>query len=66
MTPSAWTIYARRVLRAYGLSSAAVQQVYRCAVVARPTYAASARRGLTKSSARQRINSMIDPVRRQG
>ena len=65
-TSSAQTIYALRVLRTHGLNNAALQPVYRSTVVARLTYAASAWRGLTKASDRQRINSVIDRARRQG
>ena len=39
---SAQTLYALRVLRAHGLSDAALQEVYRSVVVARLLYAASA------------------------
>ena len=55
-TSSAQTIYALRMLRIHGL----MQQVYRFTVVPRLTYAASAWRGLTKTSDRQRINSISD------
>ena len=40
-----------------------MQHVYRATVVARLTYAASAWRGFTKASDRQRINSVIDCAR---
>jgi len=40
--------------------------VFRATVVARLTYAASAWRGLTQASDRQRINSMLDRARRHG
>jgi len=40
--------------------------VYRATVVARLTYAASAWRGFTKASDRQRIDSVIDRARRLG
>jgi hypothetical protein len=63
---SAQTIYALRVLRNRGLSNEFLQHVYRSTVVARLMYAASAWRGLTKASDRQRINSVIDRARRQG
>jgi len=63
---SAQTNYALRVLRCRGLSNAALQLVYRATVVARLTYAASAWRSLTKTSDRQRINSVIDRARRLG
>jgi len=63
-TSSTQTNYALRVLRCHGLSNAALQLVYRSTVVARPTYAASAWRGLTEASDRQRINSVTDRVRR--
>ena len=65
-TSSAQTLYALRVLRNHGLSDAALQRVYRSTVVARLTYAASAWRGLTKASDRQRINSVINRARRLG
>jgi len=42
----------------------ALQLVYRAAVVARLTYVAIAWRRLTKTSDRQRINSVIDRARR--
>ena len=42
---------ALRVLRAHGLSDAALQEVYRSVVVARLLYAASAWHGFTKASA---------------
>jgi len=48
------------------LDAAALQHVFRATVVARLTYAASAWRGLTKASDRQRINSVIDRARRHG
>jgi len=54
------------VLRCHGLSNAALQHIYRAIVVAGLTYAASAWRGLTKVSDRQRINSVIDRIRRLG
>jgi len=60
VTPSAQTNYALRVSRCHGLSNAALQLVYRATVVAPLTYAASAWRGLTKTSDRQHINSVID------
>jgi hypothetical protein len=63
---SAQTIYALRVLRNRGLNNEVLQHVYRSTVVARLMYAASAWRGLTKASDRQRINSVIDRARRQG
>lgn len=66
MTSSAQTLYALRVLRCHGLSDAALQNIYRATVIARLTYAASAWRGFTKASDRQRINSMIDRARRLG
>jgi len=66
VTSSAQTNYALRVLRCHGLSNAALQLVYRAAVVARLTNAASAWRGLTKTSDRQRINSVTDRARRLG
>ena len=43
-----------------------MQHVYRATVVARLTYAASAWRGFTQASDRQRINSVIDRSRRLG
>ena len=49
----------------YGVSNAAMHQVYR-STVARLTYAASAWRGLTKASDHQRINSVFDRARCQG
>jgi len=61
---SSQTNCALRVLRCHGLSHAALQLVYRATVVARLTYAASAWRGLTKTSDRQRINSVTDRARR--
>ena len=65
-TSSAQTIYALRVLRSHGLGDAALQHVYRATTVARLMYAASAWRGLTKTSDRQRINRVIDRARRLG
>ena len=67
-TSSAQTLYALRVLRCHGLSDAPLQNIYRasCTVIARLTYAASAWRGFTKASDRQRINSVIDRARRLG
>ena len=65
-TSSAQTLYALRVLRCHGLSDAALQNIYRATVIARLTYAASAWRGFTKASDRQRINSVIDRARRLG
>jgi len=47
---SAQTLYAPRVLRAHGLSDAALQEVYRSVVVARLLYAASAWHGFTKAA----------------
>ena len=55
-TSSAQTLYALRVLRCHGLSDAALQNIYHATVIARLTYAASAWRGFTKASDRQRIN----------
>ena len=55
-----------RVLRCHGLSDAPLQNIYRATVIARLTYAASAWRGFTKASDRQRINSVIDRARRLG
>ena len=60
VTSSTQAMYALRVLRTRGLGDAALQHVYRANVVARLTYAASAWRGLTRASDRQRINSVID------
>ena len=40
--------------------------MFRATVVARLTHAASAWRGLTKASDRQRINSVLDRARRHG
>lgn len=57
---------ALRVLRTRGLSTVALQHVFRSTVVARLMYAASSWRGLTKASDRQRINSVIDRARRHG
>jgi len=51
-TKSAQTLYALRVLGAYGLSDAALQEVHRSVVVARLLYAASAWHGFTKTSDR--------------
>jgi len=64
-TSSAQTLYALCVcvLCCHGLSDAALQNIYRATVIARLTYAASAWRGLTKASDRQRINSVIDRAR---
>ena len=64
VTSSAQTSYALQVLRCHGLSDAALQRVCRATVVARLTYAASAWRGFTKASDRQRINTVIDRTRR--
>jgi len=66
VTSSAQAMYAFRVLSTRGLGDAALQHVYRATVVARLTYAASAWRGLTRASDRQRINSVIDRARRLG
>jgi len=44
----------------------ALQRFYRATVVARLTYAASAWRGFTKASDRQRTNTVIDRARRLG
>jgi len=66
VTSSAQTNYALQVLRCHGLSNAALQLVYRATVVARLTYAVCAWRGLTKTSDRHRINSVIDRGRRLG
>jgi len=66
VTSSAQAMYALRVLRTRGLGDAALQHVSRATVVARLTYAASAWRGLTRASDRQRINSVIDRARRHG
>jgi len=66
VTSSAQTNYALRVLRCHGLSDTDLQRVYRATVVARLTYAASAWRGFTKASDRQRINTVIDRGRRLG
>ena len=54
------------MLRCHDLDNAALQHPYRATVIARLTYAASAWRGLTKASDRQRINSVIDRTRRLG
>ena len=43
-----------------------MRRVYRSTVVARLTYAASALRGFTQASDRQRINTVIDRARRLG
>jgi len=59
-TKSAQTVYALCVLRAHGLSDAALQEVYRSVVVARLLYAACAWHGFTKASERQRINTLLD------
>jgi len=64
VTSSAQTNYALRVLRCHCLSNAALQLVDRATVVVRLTFAASTWRGLTKTSDRQRINSVIDRARR--
>ena len=66
VTSSAQATYALRVLRTRELDDSALQHVYRATVVARLMYAASAWRGLTKASDRQRINSVIDRARRHG
>ena len=66
VTASAQTIYALRLLRSRGLSNTALQTVYRVTVVARLMYAASAWRGLTKTSDRQRIDQVVDRARRYG
>lgn len=63
---SAQAIYALRVLRTCGLDNAALQHIYRATVVARLTYAASAWRGLTKASDRQRLDSVLSRAQRQG
>jgi len=63
---SAQTHYALRVLRCHGLNTAALQHIYRATVVARITYAASAWHGFTKASQRQRIDKVMDRVRRLG
>ena len=60
MTSSAQTHYALRVLRCHGLNTATLQHVYRATVVARLTYAASAWRGFSKASERQRIDLVMD------
>jgi len=54
------------VLRTRGLSTAALQHVFRSTTVARLMYAASSWRGLTKASDRHCINSVIDRARRHG
>ena len=63
---SAQASYALRVLRTRGLDDATLQHVYRATVVARLTYAASAWRGLARTSDLQRISSVIDRARRHG
>jgi len=63
---SAQTLYALRVLRAHGLSDAALQEVYRSVVVARLLYAASAWHGFCKATDRQRINSLYTRAKRCG
>ena len=54
------------MLRTRGLSTAALQHVFRSTAVARLMYAASSWRGLTKASDHQRINSVNDQARRHG
>jgi len=66
VTSSAQINYALRVLRCHGLSNAALQLVYRTTVVTRLTYAVSAWHGLTRTSHRQSINSVIDRAKRLG
>jgi len=52
---SARTLYALHVLRTFGLSDAALQEVHRSVVVDRMLYTASALHGFTNESDRQRV-----------
>jgi len=59
----------RRIKYSWNITPTApmlLQCVYRATVVARLTYAASAWRGFTKASDRQRINTVIERARRLG
>ena len=55
----AQTLYALRVLRSHGMTSAELQIVYRSVVVAKIMYAASAWWAFTTAAERQRINAFI-------
>jgi len=60
------TLYTVRVLRTFGLSDAALQEVYRSVVVARLLYTASSWHGFTTASVRQQINQLLDRAKRYG
>jgi len=60
------SLYALRLLRAHGLCDTAIQTIFRAVIIAKLTYAASAWRGFTKASDRQRIDALIHRAKRCG
>jgi len=60
------SMYALRLLRAHGMCEAAIQTIFRSVIIAKLTYAASAWRGFTKASDRQRIDALLRRSKRSG
>ena len=55
----AQTLYALRILRAYGMDDSDLQTVYRSVVITKLTYASSAWWGFTSATDRQRLDAFI-------
>jgi hypothetical protein len=60
------TLYALKTLRAHGLPTAALQNIYRSVVLAKVMYAASAWSGFASQTDRQRIDSFLQRGKRSG
>ena len=52
-------LYALRVLRAYGMSHAALQAIFRSVAISKLLYASSAWIGFTKATDRQRVDGFL-------
>jgi hypothetical protein len=60
------TLYALKTLRAHGLNSTALHNIYRSVVLAKIMHAASAWHGFTKQADRQRIDALFTRGKRSG
>ena len=59
-------VYALRLLRAHEMCEAAIQTIFTSVIILKLTYAASAWRGFTIASDRQRIDALLRRCKRHG
>jgi hypothetical protein len=66
LTSCSQTVYALKTLRAHGMPTPALQNIYRSVILAKVLYASSAWSGFTTQTERNRIDAFLQRERRSG